>query len=234
MNHSSRKFITAITPVIGMLVVICLFAASAPLQGTIAPTTIPTVSVKDTAQTYEIDDTHSMALFRVQHLGAGAFWGLFNDVSGTVRCAPDAELFLDVTINADSVDSNNAKLDRHLKSPDFFNTKEFPTMSFRSVSAKPLGGGKYLVTGDLTIRGITKSITTPVECTGIADMGSGARAGFEAVLTIKRSDFGVQYGVEKKMIGDETRIIVAIEGVQAKAANDANDAKPANDPDTKK
>lgn len=224
MVRTSHTNILRFIPVISILGAVGLLAASAP-QAVTAPKSNPIASVTTTAPTYEIDDVHSMALFRVQHMGAGAFWGLFNDVAGTVRCTPDKDLSLDVTITADSVDSNNAQLDRHLKSPDFFNTKEFPTMAFHSVSAKPLGDGKFLVTGDLTICGITKSITAPVECTGIADLGNGARAGFEAVLSIKRSDFGVKYGVEKKMLGDDTKIIVAMEGVQAKPASESNTDK---------
>lgn len=170
------------------------------------------------AQVFDIDDTHSMALFRVRHLGAGAFWGLFNDLSGTVELTPGASVALNVEIKTDSVDSNNEKLNRHLKSPDFFNTKEFPTMSFRSTSSKADGDNRFLVTGEMTMRGVTKTITVPVEVLGIADMGNGARGGFEATFEIKRSDFGVSYGAEKGAISDATRVIVAIEGV-AKAAS---------------
>ncbi len=165
------------------------------------------------SSTYRIDDTHSMAIFRVQHMGAGAFWGMFNDLDGTVTYTPDSSIALDVTIDTGSVDSNNPKLDQHLKSPDFFNAKEFPAMTFKSTSAKSLGGGKFDVTGDLTIRGVTKSVTVPVACLGSGDMGMGTRAGFEAEFTINRADYGVSYGVEKGAVANSTRIIVAIEGV---------------------
>ncbi len=170
---------------------------------------------KQVSSSYKIDDTHSMALFRVQHMGAGAFWGMFNDLHGTVSYTPEATLTLDVTIDIASVDSNSDKLDQHLKSPDFFNAKEFPTMSFKSESSKPTGSGSFDVTGALTIRGVTKTITVPVAFLGAADRGMGARAGFEAEFTINRSDFGVTYGVEKGAIGNATRVIVAIEGVAA-------------------
>lgn len=172
------------------------------------------------AVSYTIDDTHSMAIFRVQHMGAGAFWGLFNNLSGTVNYTADSSIAIDVTIDTTSVDSNNAKLDQHLKSPDFFNVKEFPTMSFKSVSSKSLGDGRFEVTGDLTIRGVNKSMTVPVACLGVADLGMGARAGFEAEFMINRSDFGVHYGVEKGAVANATRVIVAMEGVSKPAAPD--------------
>ncbi|MSR70124.1 MAG: YceI family protein [Phycisphaerales bacterium] len=164
-----------------------------------------------TAATFTVDDTHSMSLFRVEHMGAGKFWGRFNEVSGTAQYVPNTSLAMNVTIQTASVDSGNKKLDGHLKSPDFFNAVEFPTMTFLSTSAKALGTGRFDVTGDLTMHGITKSVTVPVQCSAISVMGGTSRSGFEATFEIKRSDFGVSYGVEKGAIGDETRVIVSLE-----------------------
>ena len=171
----------------------------------------------DAATTFEVDDVHSMALFRVQHMGAGRFWGLFNDVNGTVQYSPEKSLSLSITIQTESVDSNNEQLDRHLKSPDFFNSVEFPQMTFVSISAKHIENGRFEVVGDLTIRGVKKRVTVPIECSSISKLGGATRAGFEASFEIKRSDFGVSYGVEKKSLGDETRIIVSIEGIEPKS-----------------
>ncbi len=171
----------------------------------------------DAATTFEVDDVHSMALFRVQHMGAGRFWGLFNDVSGTVQYSPEKSLSLSISIQTESVDSNNDQLDRHLKSPDFFNSVEFPQMTFVSISAKHIENGRFEVVGDLTIRGVKKRVTVPIECSSISKLGGATRAGFEASFEIKRSDFGVSYGVEKKSLGDETRIIVSIEGIEPKS-----------------
>lgn len=182
------------------------------------PATQATTAVAGAAKTFDIDDVHSMALFRVQHFGAGRFWGLFNDVGGTVQYAPDKSLSMNITIQTASVDSHNEKLDRHLKSPDFFNSVEFPVMTFVSTSAKSLGNGRFEVVGDLTMRGVTKRITVPVECSAISNMGAGTRAGFEASFELKRSEFGVSYGVEKKMLGDETRVVVSLEGIEPGSA----------------
>lgn len=170
------------------------------------------------ARTFAIDDVHSMAMFRVHHLGAGQFWGRFNDVSGTFSFEPGkAEgMQFDVTIKVESVDSGNDALDKHLRSPDFFAAKDFPTMSFKSTSARKTGEGTYDVSGDLTMHGVTKPIVAKVEYCGMADMGKGPKAGFEAQFTVKRSEFGMTYGVDKGAIGDEVRIVVGLEGGPAR------------------
>lgn len=169
-------------------------------------------------QVFTIDDVHSVALFRVHHLGAGQFWGRFNDVSGNFAFEQGkAEgLRFDVTIKTESVDSGNADLDKHLRSPDFFSTKDFPAMTFKSTKATKTGEGTFDVAGELTMRGVTKPVTAKVEFCGMRDMGRGPKAGFEATFTVKRSEFGVNYGVEKGAIGDDVKVIVGLEGGLAK------------------
>ncbi len=170
------------------------------------------------AATFTVDDTHSMSLFRVTHMGAGRFWGRFNEISGTAQYAPDSMLALDITIAVSSVDCANKKLDGHLKSPDFFNAVEYPTMKFVSTGAKSLGAGRFDVTGNLTIHGVTKPITVVIECSPVVVMGGAARAGFETTFEIKRSDFGMSYGVEHGAVSDETRVIVSLECVDKSKA----------------
>ena len=169
-------------------------------------------------QVFTIDDVHSVALFRVHHLGAGQFWGRFNDVSGNFAFEQGkAEgLRFDVTIKTESVDSGNADLDQHLRSPDFFSTKDFPSMTFKSTEATKTGEGTFDVAGELTMRGVTKPVTAKVEFCGMRDMGRGPKAGFEATFTVKRSEFGVNYGVDKGAIGDDVKVIVGLEGGLAK------------------
>lgn len=208
-------------PVITMSLVACSIAAGASIatlrtdahasaEQAQAPAAQPAASAAGPV-TYGVDDVHSMALFRVHHLGAGQFWGLFNDIKGTATYEPGKTLSMDVSIDTASVDSGNAKLDQHLASPDFFDAKEFPSMTFKSTSSELKSGNLWNVTGDLTIRGTTKRVTVPVEVTGVSNTRMGARAGFEAVFTIKRSEYGVSYGVENGSLGDDTRVIVAIE-----------------------
>ena len=170
------------------------------------------------ARSFTVDAVHSKALFRVMHMGAGQFWGRFNDVSGTFSFDPSnlATAKFDVTIAIESVDSGNGDLDKHLRSPDFFAAKDFPTMTFRSTALEGASATGGVLKGDLTMKGVTKPVTAKLEFTGMSDMGRGMKSGFEATFTIKRSDFGITYGVDKGAIGDEVRVTVALEGNLAK------------------
>ncbi len=154
-----------------------------------------------------------MVLFRVQHFGAGMFWGRFDGVTGSISTSgnPMQTLTMNVTIDTNSVSSANENLDGHLRSPDFFSVKEFPTMTFVSASAKKINGDMWEVTGDLTMHGVTKIITTNVEMTGQSESARGKKIGFETTFTIDRSQFGMTYGIEKNSIGKSVRIIVALE-----------------------
>ena len=175
---------------------------------------VATAPAATAAQTWNIDDTHSMALFRVQHMGAGMFWGRFNDVGGTITTSgagPDSIAF-DISIDVASVSSGNDKLDGHLKSPDFFSVKEFPKMTFKSTKATRGSDGMWDVTGDLTMHGVTKPVTAKVEMTGRSSMGA-ERVGFEASFSINRSEFGMSYGVEKGAIGNSVRVVVGLEAM---------------------
>lgn len=164
-------------------------------------------------KTFQIDPGHSMALFRVQHLGASMFHGRFNDVLGQIVLDASAEspISLEVKIPIASVHTGSDRLDGHLKNADFFDAEKHPEMTFKSKSSKKSGENAYEVNGDITIRGVTKEITVTLEQIGMKDAGRGLKCGFEAVFKIKRSEFGMMYGVEKGALGDETRVTVAIE-----------------------
>ncbi len=162
-------------------------------------------------ETFIIDPVHSSAIFRIVHMGAGPFYGRFNEVEGTIVFDGNDTLELDVTILTESVDTGNERLDGHLKSPDFFNAREFPKMTFKSRSSKRTAGKMYEVVGDLMIHGVTKTVTTQGEWIGTADLGRGKRCGFEAMFTIKRSDFGITLGVADGGLGDDVKVIVGLE-----------------------
>ena len=178
---------------------------------TTSPVATATATVADTV--WKIDDTHSMGLFRVQHFGAGMFWGRFDGVTGTITTSgtPIENISFNVTIDTNSISSANKDLDGHLRSPDFFSVKEFPEMNFKSTSAKKLEGNMWEVAGTITIHGITKPHTVQMELTGQSESARGKKIGFEAVFTIDRSEFGMTYGIEKNAIGKNVRIIVALE-----------------------
>ncbi len=168
---------------------------------------------KSKAETFSLDPTHSMALFRVRH-GASMFWGRFNKITGTVRYTSDSEtgLELEVTMAIDSVDSGSERLDGHLKSEDFFFAEKYPNATFKSSSSKKVGENTYEVSGKLTMRGVTRPITVNVDWLGTSDSRRGKTCGLETTFTVKRTDFGINYGVSMGMLGDEIRIIVAMEG----------------------
>ncbi len=168
---------------------------------------------KSKAETFSIDPTHSMALFRVRH-GASMFWGRFNKITGTVRYNPDSEsiLELDITMAIDSVDSGSEKLDGHLKSEDFFFAEKYPEATFKSSSSNRVGKSTYAVSGKLTMRGVTKPITVRVDWLGTSESRRGKTCGLETEFTVKRSEFGINYGVAMGMLGDDTKITVAMEG----------------------
>lgn len=208
------------------LAIVSLSAVSSALmlgvaqqQEQAAPNAATPLAIATTGpQVFTVDDVHSMALFRVQHLGAGQFWGRFNDIEGNFTFAAGrAEgMKFDITIKVESVDTANDDLNKHLRSPDFFSAKDFPVMTFKSTNALKVDDTTYDVTGDLTLHGVTKSVVARVEYCGMADMGRGPKAGFEAQLLIKRSDFGIKYGTDKGAIGDDVKIVVGLEGALAK------------------
>lgn len=167
------------------------------------------------ADTYKVDPIHSSILFRVKHLGVGYIYGRFNDCGGTFTFDeknPAGSSFA-VEVKATTLDTNNAARDLHLKGPDFFNVKEFPTIAFKSTQVKQLDGQNYEAAGNLTLLGVTKPVTVKLERVGSGKDPRGTfRTGFESIFTIKRADFGMKF--MSGAIGDEVRIIVAIEGTK--------------------
>ncbi|NOS99055.1 MAG: YceI family protein [Phycisphaerales bacterium] len=165
------------------------------------------------AETFKIDDTHSSVVFRIKHMNVSYFYGRFNKIEGrfTLEDGDAAGNSIEIEVDASSVDSKNEGRDRHLKSPDFFNAKQFKTITFKSTAIKSAGEGKFEVTGDLTLHGVTKSVTVPVERVGKGPGREGGTiAGFEAVFTVKRSEFGMEF--MNGPLGDEVRLMVGIEG----------------------
>ena len=202
-------------------------AAVALIGGMMAAASIQDAPDQDQAEStpsgdaWKVDTVHSCALFRVRHMGAGFFWGRFNDVTGTIDFDPSTpdQLSMDISIDVGSVDSGHPGLDKHLKSPDFFDAKEFPAIVFKSESVvlKPTNKRAdspvhaWDVTGKLTMSGETKDVTAEVVFWGAADLGRGTRAGFETTFTIKRSEFGVNYGVDQGALGDLVNVTAAFE-----------------------
>ncbi|TAH37367.1 MAG: polyisoprenoid-binding protein [Planctomycetota bacterium] len=165
------------------------------------------------AESYDIDGVHSQVVFKANHLGVSYNYGRFNDVSGkfTWDAADPAKSSIEVTIKAESIDTGNGDRDNHLRGPDFFDAKQFPTISFKSTKVAKSGDG-LKVTGDLSLHGKTKAITVDAKHVGSNDAGFGYRTGFDVAFTVKRSEYGMSEMLE--MLGDEVMVMVGIEGVR--------------------
>jgi len=166
------------------------------------------------ADTYKIDPVHSGVTFAAHHAGAGWVPGRFNQVSGELNIADDlAKSTFSVEIPVDSLDTNNEKRNGHLKSPDFFNAKQYPTISFKSTSVEKTDDTHLKVTGDLTLHGVTKSISFPVELTGTGEFPAGTkRYGVRSSFTVKMSEYGIK-GMPGA-VGDEIELNVMFEGTK--------------------
>ena len=182
------------------------------------------------AETFLIDNSHTSVIFGVSHLGYSFTYGRFNRVQGGFnldRTNPAASKF-QLVIDASSIDSNDAKRDEHLKGPDFFNVKQFPSITFEStgiVIEKTEQGEFYNMTGNFTIHGKTKQVTLPVQKLGEGKGPYGKyRAGFLCRTKFLRSDFGMTNMIPN--VGDEIAVTVSFEGLRQDASA-GSQAKPA-------
>ena len=166
------------------------------------------------ADEYAYDLVHSSVSFKARHLDISWIHGRFNEVSGRFsldREYPSKSTF-QLTIKADSIDTANTVRDEHLRQPDYFDTKQFPTIDFKSTAVKAIEGG-YEVTGDFTMHGTTKSITFKLMGGKEIDVKGTKRVGFSTELPLKRSDFGFDKSAIGP-IGDEAIIIIDCEGTR--------------------
>lgn len=165
--------------------------------------------------TYKIDPAHSVAYFEVGHAGGiSRFMGRFNDMSGELVLDAPEKSKVKVDVKVDSVDTKVEALDKHLKSPDFFNAVQFPTMSFVSTGVKFNPAGEGTVAGNLTLHGVTKPLTFTLKQIGTGSGPKGdTRVGYVAKSTIKRSEFGMTYGVPKAAL-DDIELHINIEAIK--------------------
>jgi polyisoprenoid-binding protein YceI len=161
---------------------------------------------------WALDKNHSGVFFVVRHLGLSNVRGRFDAFEATLDVGSSLDTVV-VTADVDlsSVDTNNADRDAHLRGTDFFGTDEHPVMTFRSTEVRG-AGENYELTGDLTIAGVTKPVTFDVEFNGteVFPADQSTHAGFTATGQIRRSDFGIDFGIiagaEKLMLGDKIKV----------------------------
>jgi polyisoprenoid-binding protein YceI len=175
------------------------------------------VTLPASADDYVIDtkDDHAFIQFRIQHLGYSWLYGRFNEFKGKFSYDEEnpGKASVQVTIDTNSIDTNHAERDKHLRSKDFFDVQKFPEAKFVSTSYKPLGNGKAKLTGDLTLHGVTRSVTLDVQQVGAGpDPWGGYRRGFIGTTTLKLKDFGIDYDLGPASTTAE--VTLSIEGIR--------------------
>jgi polyisoprenoid-binding protein YceI len=167
-------------------------------------------------ETYKIDPVHSSVGFTIRHFFTSVP-GVFTKFSGVITVDRDhlENSSVTATIEVPSVDTRTEKRDNHLRSPDFFDAVKFPAMTFKSTSWKQTGEGAFDVTGDLTIKDVTKSVVLKVKLLGFGPGMQGAMlSGWEASTTLNRNDFGIT--TFPKVLGDDVTVVISVEADLAK------------------
>lgn len=172
------------------------------------------------SSSWQIDPNHSAAQFAVRHLGISTVRGTFNKVSGTVNysATDPSKTQIDVAIDASSVDTRVEKRDNDLRSANFFDIANFPTISFKSRKVESPGEGKLKVTGDLTIRGTTREVVLDVDgpTPAMKDAAGNLHMGASATTKLNRRDFGVNGA--GAVAADDVAITLDVELIQRASA----------------
>jgi len=175
--------------------------------------------------TWQIDPAHTSVEFTVKHMMFSKVRGRFEAVDGALRYDPDGNLAdagVEVTIDAASIDTGQEDRDQHLRSADFLDVEEYGELRFESTSVEARGDDEFSVTGDLTIRGVTREVELDAELSGIAtDPWGNERIAFSATTTIDRRDFGLTWNQALEtggvLVGHEVKISIEVQATQAES-----------------
>jgi polyisoprenoid-binding protein YceI len=186
----------------------------------LAPLALALVFTASTAraekETFLLDKNHTEIGFKVRHF-VSKVGGRFTKFEGTIvldRAKPE-ESSVDVKIDATSIDTGNPGREKHLNSPDFFDTAKFPEITFKSTKVAAKGKDTYEVTGDLTMRGVTKPVTLTVAANGFTSDGRGGqKSGFDVTGKLNRKDFGVNWNAvvdQNAMLSEDVDLVISVE-----------------------
>lgn len=179
-----------------MLISAIVAAAAIPVLAQTVPGAADPSRVK--GGTYQVDSGHTQVVFTVNHLGFNSYWGIFGGAKGTLTLDPAKPMAASVNIEIplSDITTTSGELNTHLKAPNFFDAAKFPTATFKSTSVT-VDGTKAKIAGNLTLKGVTKPVVLDAWFTGagLGPMNKAETVGFEATTTVKRSDFGISYGV---------------------------------------
>jgi polyisoprenoid-binding protein YceI len=175
------------------------------------------------AQTnWKLDNAHSSVKFSVEHLMVSETDGNFKGFEGTLssKNADFSDAEISFTVDVKTINTDNEMRDKHLQGDDFFNSEKFPQIKFKGTSFKKVSGNKYLLEGDLTIRDVTKKVKFDVVYRGMQkDPYGNTKAGFKAIGSIKRLEYGLKWNVMTEaaaVVADEVNIVINLEYAQAK------------------
>jgi len=176
-----------------------------------------------TATKWVIDPMHSEVQFKVKHLVISTVSGFFKSFEGTMETTNDDFQDAEITfsLDIDSIDTNQGPRDQHLKSAEFFDAEKYPKISFKSTSFKKTGDDEYTLTGDLTVKDVTKQVTLAAEFGGATDDFYGnTKAGFEVTGKINRKEFGLTWeGVTEAgaiVVGEDIKLLINIQFAKQK------------------
>ncbi len=174
------------------------------------------------ADTYVIDKGHSEALFTIKHM-MSRVTGRFSDLAGTINvdAANPAASSVEFTINAASIDTSVADRDKDLRSPNFFDVEKYPTISFKSSKVTSTGKDKFTVEGSLTMHGVAKQVSLPVEFLGYGkDPWGNDKAGFAVETVLNRKDYGLNWNKALDqggfLLGDDVKVVISLEAAKKK------------------
>ncbi len=162
------------------------------------------------ADRYQLDPTHTNIMIKAGHIGVSRIFVMFRQTQGQFEKTDDQVSAVRVEVQADSLFSNNSQRDTHLKSPDFLNVNQYPTIEFVSSNVTPLAVGKYEISGQVTLHGVTKAVVLNLAVIGEVNHPQfGDRIGLEGSFRVNRSDFGMNDVMD--LADDELEILVNIE-----------------------
>jgi polyisoprenoid-binding protein YceI len=164
---------------------------------------------------YKVDADHSGVGFSIRHF-VSKVSGRFRDFDGVIRYDREnpAASSVEFKVRAASIDTTNNDRDEHLRSKDFFEVAKYPSITFSSTRVVPKDSNTLEVTGNLTMHGVTRQITFPVEMLGMVKTPGGEKAGFEASFTVNRKEFGIDWNNildSGPVLGDEVKISIDVE-----------------------
>lgn len=188
---------------------------------------IVTADPSELTGTWVIDPSHTTVEFVARHLMITKVRGTFTDIEGTVEISENPlESSVSATVKLASISTTDAKRDEHLRSADFFDVEKNPEMTFRSTNIKDVGDNRYILEGDLTVNGITRTVAFDVEFSGAnKDPWGGTRAAFTAKAEVDRTDWGLTWNVALEtggvLVSNKVQIEVEVELVkQEESASD--------------